>query len=158
ACRAGAVPVVHVWTTVNKSIDNRMPHRKKSDEWACLEGSEGHACPYSLEPHKKETIIHKRFFSAFSAGHLDLVLQELEADVLVLAGLQLHACIRATALDAYAKGYRVVIAEDSTASNDPIHAAITKRYMQERSVVFRSSADILAAIGAGTEKVSELLV
>ncbi|PYL22834.1 MAG: hypothetical protein DMF37_11250, partial [Verrucomicrobia bacterium] len=26
-CRTGTVPVVHVWSTVNKSGDNRMPHR-----------------------------------------------------------------------------------------------------------------------------------
>jgi acyl-CoA reductase-like NAD-dependent aldehyde dehydrogenase/nicotinamidase-related amidase len=158
ACRTGAVPVVHVWTTVNKSVDNRMPHRKKNDDWMCLEGSDGHACPNSLQPHKKETIIHKTFFSAFSTGQLDLVLHELKADALIIAGLHLHACIRATALDAYAKGYRVVIVEDSTASNDLIHAAITKRYLQERSVIFRSSGEILAAIAVSPAKVGELLV
>jgi acyl-CoA reductase-like NAD-dependent aldehyde dehydrogenase/nicotinamidase-related amidase len=158
ACRTGAVPVVHVWSTVNKSIDNRMPHRKKSDDWTTLKGSAGHACPESLQPHKKETIIHKTFFSAFSTGQLDLVLHELKADALIIAGVHLHACVRATALDAYAKGYGVAVVEDATASNDPIHAAITKRYLQDRSVIFRSSGEILAAIRAGTAMVSELLV
>jgi acyl-CoA reductase-like NAD-dependent aldehyde dehydrogenase/nicotinamidase-related amidase len=158
ACRARAVPVVHVWSTVSKSGDNRMPHREKNGDWMCLEGAEGHACPDSLQPHKKETIIHKTFFSAFSNGQLDLVLHELKADAVIIAGVHLHACIRATALDAYAKGYRVVIVEDSTASNDAIHAAITKRYLLERSVIFRSSGEVLAAIGASIAKVSELLV
>ena len=37
--------------------------------------------------------------------------------------------------------------EDAPASNGPIHAAITKRYLQQRSVIFRSSGEILAAIG-----------
>jgi alpha-ketoglutaric semialdehyde dehydrogenase len=66
--------------------------------------------------------------------------------------------VRATALDAYAKGYSVVVVEDSTASNDPVHAAITKRYLQERSVIFRSSGEISAAIAAGAAKLGELLV
>ncbi len=157
-CRTGAVPVVHVWSTVNKSGDNRMPHRKKNGDWMCLEGSAGHACPDVLRPHKKETIIHKIFFSAFSTGQLDSVLHELNADTLIIAGVHLHACVRATALDAYAKGYSVVVAEDSTASNDPVHAAITKRYLQERSVIFRSSDEISAAIAAGAAKLGELLV
>ncbi len=157
-CRTGAVPVVHVWSTVNKSGHNRMPHRKKNGDWMCLEGSAGHACPDVLRPHKKETVIHKIFFSAFSTGQLDSVLHELDADALIIAGVHLHACVRATALDAYAKGYSVVVVEDSTASNDPVHAAITKRYLQERSVIFRSSGEISAAIAAGVAKLGELLV
>src|SRR5437763_13438996 len=156
-CRS-AVPVIHVWSTVNKAGDNRMPHRKKNGDWMCLEDSAGHACPNSLRPHKKETIIHKTFFSAFSTGQLDSVLHELSADALIIAGVHLHACVRATALDAYAKGYSVVVVEDSTASNDPVHAAITKRYLQERSVIFRSSGEISAAITAGAAKLGELLV
>jgi len=157
-CRTGALPVVHVWSTVNKSGDNRMPHRKRNGDWMCLEGSTGHACPDVLRPHKKETIIHKIFFSAFSTGQLDSVLHELNADVLIIAGVHLHACVRATALDAYAKGYRVVVVEDSTASNDPVHAAISKRYLQERSVIFKSSDEISAAIAAGPAKLGKLLV
>jgi alpha-ketoglutaric semialdehyde dehydrogenase len=157
-CRTGAVPVVHVWSTVNKSGDNRMPHRKRNGDWMCLEGSAGHSCPDVLRPHKKETIIHKTFFSAFSTGQLDSVLRELNADVLIIAGVHLHACVRATALDAYAKGYTVVVVEDSTASNDPVHAAISKRYLQERSVIFRSSDEISAAIATGAAKLGKVLV
>ena len=157
-CRSSAVPIIHVWSTVNKPGDNRMPHQKRNGVWMCLEGSAGHACPDVLRPHKKETIIHKTFFSAFSTGQLDLVLHELNADALIIAGVHLHACVRATALDAYAKGYSVVVAEDSTASNDPVHAAISKRYLQERSVIFRSSDEISAAIAAGAATLGELLV
>lgn len=160
ACRTAGVPVVHVWSTVNKSADNRMPHWKKSgrDHWACLEGTAGHACPDSLRPRKTETIINKTFFSAFSTGQLDLVLREIKSDVLIIAGVHLHACVRATALDAYANGYCVVVAEDSTASNDPLHAAITRRYLQERCVIFRSSDEISAALAEGARNLCELLV
>src|SRR6266516_3872975 len=157
-CRTSEVPVIHVWSTVNKSGDNRMPHRKKNDDWKCLEDSAGHACPDSLRPHKKEPIVDKTFFSAFSTRQLDLVLHDLRADALMIAGVHLHACVRATALDAYARGYSVIVVEDSTASNDPLHAAITKRYLQERSVIFRSSGEISAAIAADGSKLGDLLV
>src|SRR4029453_9504955 len=79
-CRTGAVPVVHVWSTVNKSGANRMPHRKKNGDWMCLRGSAGHACPDVLRPHKKETIIHKIFFIAFSTEQLHSFLSELNPD------------------------------------------------------------------------------
>ena len=157
-CRTSAVPIIHVWSTVNKSGDNRMPHRKKNDDWTCLEDSAGHACPDSLRPHKKEPIIDKTFFSAFSTRQLDLVLHDLRADALIIAGVHLHACVRATALDAYARGYSVIVVEDSTASNDPLHAAITKRYLQERSVIFRSSDEIARAIAEGVAKLGELFI
>jgi acyl-CoA reductase-like NAD-dependent aldehyde dehydrogenase/nicotinamidase-related amidase len=157
-CRTSAVPVIHVWSTVNKSGDNRMPHRKKNDDWMCLEDSAGHACPDSLRPHKKEPIIHKTFFSAFSTKQLDLVLHDLRADALIIAGVHLHACVRATALDAYARGYSVIVVEDSTASNDPLHAAIAKRYLQERSVIFRRSDEIARAIAEGVAKLGELFI
>ena len=156
-CRASAVPAVHVWSTVNKSGDNRMPHRKKNDDWMCLEDSAGHACPDSLRPHKKEPVIHKTFFSAFSTRQLDLVLHDLRVDALMIAGVHLHACVRATALDAYARGYSVIVVEDSIASNDPLHAAITRRYLQDRSMIFRSSAELASAIAGGAAKLEELL-
>jgi alpha-ketoglutaric semialdehyde dehydrogenase len=159
ACRTAGVPVVHVWSTVNKSADNRMSHWKEGERehWGCVQGSPGHECPASLRPRKTETIIAKTFFSAFSTGQLDLVLREIRADVLIVAGVHLHGSLRATALDAYAKGYCVVVAEDCTASNDPLHAAITTRHLQERCVIFRSTDEISAVIDAGPHEWEELL-
>lgn len=149
ACRSAAVPVVHVWSTVSRGTDNRMPHRKMRDEWSCVEGTMGHGCPEILRPRKAETIVHKRFFSAFSSGQLESVLHALGADLVITVGLHLHACIRATALDAYGKGFGVVIVEDASASNDSLHAAITRRYLQDRCVLFRSSNEIVAALKQG---------
>lgn len=34
-CRTSAVPVIHVWSTINKSGANRMPHRKKNARFGC---------------------------------------------------------------------------------------------------------------------------
>src|SRR4051812_3987483 len=86
ACRQTGVPVIHVWSTVRASPDNRMPHWKKNDRWACLEGSTGHDCPKSLRPIKAETVLHKTFFSAFSTDQLRSVLWELKADSIIMAG------------------------------------------------------------------------
>ncbi len=149
ACRLAAVPVVHVWSTVSRGTDNRMPHRKMRDEWSCVEGTTGHACPEILRPRKAETIVHKRFFSAFSSGQLKPVLHALRADLVIMVGLHLHACIRATALDAYGKGFGLVIVEDASASDDSLHAAITRRYLQDRCILFRSSNEIVAALKHG---------
>ncbi len=137
AFRAAGRPVVHAWTTVDRADDRRMPHWKRLGKWQCVEGTEGHRPPPELQPLDGEPVVHKRFFSAFGTGELDRVLKQLGADTLVLAGVHLHACVRATALDAYERGYRVCIAEDAVASDDPIHAAITRRYLGDRAAEFR---------------------
>jgi acyl-CoA reductase-like NAD-dependent aldehyde dehydrogenase/nicotinamidase-related amidase len=157
-CRSADVPVVHVWSTVSREADNRMAHRKIRDEWTCVEGTVGHACPDDLRPRKAETIIHKSFFSGFSTGQLEPVLRAVEADLLIIAGVHLHACVRATALDAYAKGCAVLIAEDGAASDDPLHAAMTRRYLQDRCVFFKSSEEIAGVLGAIPANFEQLCV
>ena len=146
ACRSAGVPIVHVWSTVRQETDNRMLHWKMRGEWSCIEGTIGHACPDDLRPRKAETIVHKSFFSGFSTGQLEPVLRALKADLIIIAGIHLHACVRATALDGYAKGFTVLIAEDANASDDPLHAAITSRYLQDRCVYAVHSDKIVAAL------------
>jgi len=147
ACRTLSIPVIHVWTTVNPEDDQRMPHWKGMGKWSCVEGTVGHTPPEPLSPLESEKIIYKTFFSAFSNNDLDQTLQSLEIDTLLLAGVHLHGCIRATALDAYQRGFRVLVAEDAIASDDPLHAAITRRYMEKRAIRFIAAEDFLSLTG-----------
>ncbi len=146
ACRAGGIPVIHVWTTVQRQPDNRMPHWKAAGLWMCEKGTPGHEVPPSLRPASGETIIHKQFFSGFANGELDRILRQQKCDTLLLAGVHLHGCVRATAFDAYERGYQVNVADDAVASNDPLHSAITRRYLSKRSIKFSPGAMLLRRI------------
>src|SRR3712207_6045866 len=73
-CRSLSVPVAHVWLTVQREDDWRMPHWKRVEKWLCVEGTDGHSPPPVLRPAQGEHIIHKTFFSAFSSGDLDQLL------------------------------------------------------------------------------------
>jgi acyl-CoA reductase-like NAD-dependent aldehyde dehydrogenase len=150
ACRSRRVPVVHILTTVHREPDDRMPHWRKADRWCCVAGSPGHSPPELISPSREECVIHKRFFSGFGSGDLDEQLRATGCDTLILAGVHLHACVRATAFDAYERGYKVFIAEDAVASDDPIHAAISRRYLECRAAEF-VAADRLIALIDGTE-------
>jgi len=138
ACRSAGLPVLHVVTTVRREPDNRMPHWKMTETWRCVEASPGHESPLSVAPLPGETVIHKRFFSGFGSGELDRQLKTLGCDTLIFAGVHLHACVRASAFDAYERGYLVWIAEDAVASDDPLHAAISRRYLERRAATFAS--------------------
>src|SRR5262249_36375406 len=66
-CRERGVPVAHVWTTVSRKPDNRMPHWRSTERWLCEEGTPGHRPPPSLEPLESEPILHKTGFDVSSS-------------------------------------------------------------------------------------------
>jgi isochorismate hydrolase len=62
--------------------------------------------------------------------------RSLQADTLLVAGVHLHGCVRATVLDAYQRGFVIWVAADAVASDDPLHAAITRSYLARRCARF----------------------
>jgi acyl-CoA reductase-like NAD-dependent aldehyde dehydrogenase len=146
-CRQEKVPVVHVWTTVSRSDDRRMPHWKREDRWLCEEGTPGHEPPTDLRPEQGERVLHKTFFSAFEDGELDRVLREERAQRLLVAGVHLHGCIRQAVLDAYQRHpVEIWVAADATASDDPLHAASSRRYLERRAARFLPVAEVASAL------------
>jgi acyl-CoA reductase-like NAD-dependent aldehyde dehydrogenase/nicotinamidase-related amidase len=155
-CRAASVPVVHVWTTVSRQVDDRMPHWRRDGRWQCVAGTEGHRPPESLRP-RDERVVHKTHFSAFSAPELGPCLGELRADTLIVAGVHLHGCVRATVLDGYARGFRVWVVQDAVGSAEPVHAAITRSYLEQRAASFLPVDSVVAGVASsrGAEQVAE---
>jgi alpha-ketoglutaric semialdehyde dehydrogenase len=146
-CRELGGTVVHLWTTVSRSDDRRMVHWKREERWLCEEGTPGHAPPAELAPREDERVIHKTSFSAPPGGELDRLLDAGDGEVLVVAGVHLHGCVRAAVLDAYARhGVEIWVAEDATASDDPVHAAITRRYLERRAARFLTVDEALGRL------------
>ncbi len=154
--RTAGVPVIHVWTTVHRNRNDRMPHWKEVDRWICVEGESGHETPASLLPREGERVIHKTFFSAFSTGELGEILKSLKADTLILAGVHLHGCVRSTALDAYQFRLAVWVAEDAVGSDDPSHASVSQRWLSARAARFASAESCLAFAAEKVSKAKEL--
>jgi acyl-CoA reductase-like NAD-dependent aldehyde dehydrogenase/nicotinamidase-related amidase len=135
-CRERGIPVAHIWTTVTREPDNRMAHWKQANRWCCTAGSPGHEPPSVLSSCPGELVVHKSGFSGFTSGALSAWLRDRAIDTTLIAGIHLHGCVRQTALDAYQAGLSVCIAEDAVASDDPLQAAITRRYLQARALRF----------------------
>jgi acyl-CoA reductase-like NAD-dependent aldehyde dehydrogenase/nicotinamidase-related amidase len=144
AWRQRRLPVIHLWTTIRRETDQRLPHWKMNGRWQCEENTPGHQPPPSLRPRSDEAVVHKTGFNGFASGQLDEELARLGCDTLVLAGLHLHACVRTAAVEALERGLTVRIAEDAVASDDPIHAAATRRWLAARCVAFQPAARLLA--------------
>lgn len=90
----------------------------------CVAGSPGAEPVDGLEELPGETVLTKLRFSAFLFTELDMLLRRLGVDTLVLCGTQYPNCLRATAVDALARDYRVILATDAcSAQNEDVARA-----------------------------------
>lgn len=106
---------------------------------ACTDGCE--LLP-ELERSASDKVIVKKRYSAFFGTDLDQTLDPLRPVILVLAGINTHACVRTTAIDAYQRDYDVIVASDCVASYDAEHHEVTKRYLHAGIARFVPSDEI----------------
>jgi len=139
--RDRALPIVHVRTTVLAEGGPAPPHWRDSDRRRCVRGSDGWRFAPPAAPRGDEPVVDKTHYSGFQSGRLLPLVSELEAREVVVIGVHLHGCVRSTALDASAAGLEVSIGLDATGSNDPPHAAATRRWMSERGFRFVELGD-----------------
>lgn len=145
--RRRAWPIIHVRTRIATDGSDRMPHWQRQDIRACVAGTPGYAPPPALAERPGEPVLHKGFFSAFSCPELAPLLEPTAAGPLVVAGLYTHGCIRATVLDAYARGYAVLVADDAVGSTEPIHAELSRAWLDGRAARFLTVAELLGPNG-----------
>jgi len=143
-CRHHCVPVIHVWTTIHRDQDRRLPHWKRMGRWMCVAGTTGYQPPPRLLPQADELVIHKTGFNAFAGTTLDAALQRLDCNTVILAGVQLHTCVRTAAAESLERGLQVFVAEDAVGSNDPVYAAVVRRWLAERYVQFEPVNAVLS--------------
>lgn len=98
----------------------------------------------------REIEIVKRRYSAFFATDLGILLHEHGVEQVVICGVKTNNCVRATAQDAFAWGFKVVVPRQATNSNRPHLAEASlediDRYMG--SVVDLDEALAMLAEGA----------
>lgn len=126
-------PVVHVWTSIDDPRQ-ALPHWRDRQPMPCLRGTPGHETPVPLRPMAGECVLHKQGFSSFAGGALATHLRSLEVDTVVLAGVHLRTCVRATAMDGHQQGWRVWIAVEACADDDPLHGEISRAWMDQRGM------------------------
>ena len=143
AVRANGWPVFHVRTRVAADGADAMPHRRGNPE--AVEGTPGAEPPADLREQAGEPVLFKRFFSAFDADGLEAELRARGVERVLLAGVHSHACVQATAVDCYARGFEVVIGDDLVGSYDPSHGAAALGWLEGRVARVAPSAAILGS-------------
>ena len=122
--RRRAVPVV--WTAfaaTHAGLDrpgggplmpNRFPSIEPDSAWF-RDGRIWH----ELEPSPDEIVIHKPSYGAFYDTPLETILRNLGRDTIVVCGTLTCYCCGTTARQGYERGFKVVVAGDACANDDP---------------------------------------
>jgi len=76
-------------------------------------GSDGWQLHPQIQPIVEEPIIHKRYGNSFEDTNLQDELSKKNVSAVVVTGLVIHGCVKATCLGALEKGYMVVLVSDA---------------------------------------------
>jgi nicotinamidase-related amidase len=83
-----------------------------------------------LAPRREDVAVLKPRHSAFYETPLALLLSQVKARELIITGLASEWCVLFTAMDAYVRGYRLVVPQDCIASADRARHAQAVDYLQ----------------------------
>jgi nicotinamidase-related amidase len=146
AARKAAVPVVWIKQEFSPDLSDAPLEVKRKGLRVTVAGTPGASFLPELDVQDRDLTIVKTRYSAFFGTHLDSVLAQLGCDQLIVAGINTHACIRATVVDAYQRDYDVILARDCTESHDEAHHEQSSRYMIGKLARGMSNEEIFAAL------------
>ncbi|MGE5530288.1 MAG: cysteine hydrolase family protein, partial [Patescibacteria group bacterium] len=129
---AHAQPVVWVRQEFAPDLSDAFLEMKRRGIRVTIAGTEGCKLLPELQYAAHHRMIVKKRYSAFFQTDLDRLLGELAPAALIVAGINTHACVRTTVIDAYQRDYLVIVADDCVASYDQEHHDVTKRYLDGR--------------------------
>ena len=125
-------PVIWVRQEFEPDLHDAFPEMKQKGIRITIRGSHGSQISPELAVLPSDLVIVKKRYSAFYGTDLDHVLGSLKPDSIILAGINTHACIRVTAIDAYQRDWPVVLAADCIDSYDREHHEISLKYMKDK--------------------------
>ncbi len=98
--------------------DSHLDTDFEMERWGAhaIEGTEGAEVIPELAPTDDDIIVGKHVYSSFFETPLDSLLRSRKVDTVILTGLHTHLCVRHTAADAFFRGYKILIPEDSVDS------------------------------------------
>jgi nicotinamidase-related amidase len=141
-------PVVWVRQEFAADLSDAFLDMRRNNLAITIAGTPGCQLLPELEPSIDDPVVVKKRYSAFFGTELDAMLVALSPATLVLAGINTHACIRTTAIDAYQRDYDVILAGDCVGSGDRAHHDVTIDYLDGHIVRIMSNKSLAKLVGA----------
>jgi maleamate amidohydrolase len=127
--RDAAVPVVWVRQEFASDLSDASLEVRRNQTRVVIAGTPGAKLLPELNVHGSDHFVLKKRYSAFFGTNLDTLLEQMDCDQLIVAGVNTHACVRTTVVDAYQRDYDVILAKDCIDSLDREHHEVSWRYM-----------------------------
>jgi nicotinamidase-related amidase len=97
----------------------------------------------AIAPSEGDRVIVKPRYSAFTSTPLHLILDDLDATRLLVAGTATEMCVTQTAIDARDAGYKVSVIADACSTVDERDEELALRYLERvADVHIRAVADV----------------
>jgi nicotinamidase-related amidase len=127
--RSHGQPVLWVRQEFAPDLHDAFLEMRKHNLHVTIAGTDGCELLPELDYRPTDKTIVKKRYSAFFGTDLEATLKNPHPDLLVVAGINTHACVRTTVIDAYQRDYEVVVATDCIASYDEAHHEMTTQYL-----------------------------
>jgi nicotinamidase-related amidase len=144
--RSFSAPIIWVRQEFEPDLSDAFAEMKARQIRITIRGTEGCEILPELARNPSDVVLVKKRYSAFYGTTLDEILAQLRPDALILAGINTHACIRTTAIDAYQRDWPVILAVDCIDSYDQEHHEISLRYMKDKIAAVMTNAEIRTAL------------
>src|SRR5678815_2234128 len=105
--RQGGHPVIWVRQEFEPDLQDAFAEMKRENIRITIKGTHGCQIDSNLARVSTDLVMVKKRYSAFYGTNLDEVLKTLNPDSLIVAGINTHACVRMTAIDAYQRDWMV---------------------------------------------------
>ncbi len=114
--RGADVPVLYTRNVQKRTVRfDSFAGKSTWDKAATLDGTEGSQIVTEIAPHDDDLVLDKSYASAFFGTPLVTYLVGLGVDTLLICGVSTSGCVRATAVDAVTRGFRVAVVADAVA-------------------------------------------
>ncbi len=125
AARTVGVPVIYIRTVHGPDVDT-APYQARyqrrgmaPDDTLCHGGTWGAELATGLRPPRPgEAVIVKHGYDAFAAPELPVLLRERGTRTVIVTGVVVNLCVRATTFSAFEHGYFPIVPQESTAATE----------------------------------------
>jgi maleamate amidohydrolase len=144
--RASGCPIIWIKQTFKPDLSDAFLQMRDRQISIVIDGSEGAEIDPGLSRRDEDWVIVKKRYSAFFGTDFEQILRNLAPDRITIAGVNSHACIRTTAIDAYQRDIRVILASECIESHDQEHAQISMAYLEKKIAILMTNDQISDAL------------
>lgn len=129
--RRMSIPIFWIRQEFQPDLNDAFLSMRETGTRITIAGTAGAGLIRELEVLPGDHEIVKKRYSAFFRTNLDQLLSSFGCTHVIVAGVNTHACVRSSAIDAFQLDYHVILASDAISSYDDEYHRESMRYLAQ---------------------------